>query len=1003
MTAWWAATIGLIALLAIYSAVSPKSIVQSTQRIFRPLAMLDAPRRVQISDVVPGDAESLAGRDLSFAATIKGLRDSESALVVWEDPSAMSLGESDTTQIALRAIASESSNWRANGYAASVRIPHHASGIQRYRIVAGDASAGPFELSIRDTPVVQVSQVHYTPPVYTGQKPRVRRAGSISAVDGTRVRIVADVNRSISRAIIELNPRLIGQEIRATAGASDLKISEDGRRVEHEFVLRHRDGKGTVALEDYRIRVWDDADQTNLEPIIYPIEIIQDLPPEISIVVPQTSPKDVPIDALQLFEIHASDVDYGLSEIEIEVRRGIDLIARAELWKSPVTESGQTPAGVLGKQVVEYRFRPSRMLTVHGGRLNVGDEVEVVAIATDNRHDENDPAIEPGVTKTTPVRLRIVAAADPNSESEDEQSGSAEKQPNATPPSKKGDGEQGQQGGSQGGESSESQQGSGEGGEPGQQGQGQQGEGEKGEGEQGDGEQGEGQQGDSESGPDDQAGDSEGNDSKSKGGNSSPNQDSGGNSGESGDNDGGQSEDGMEPSEDGSGEGGNSGAEGGNADDDTQAGRQDPSNSSSGGSPSSSSNSEQPPQDDAEAFERIKEYLENQKDAQDQNNATDQDQAGGEQSSGGDSSSNNTNQSGAEQSEGDSGEPGQAENAEGKQEPGMQGQGEGEQSQNQQEAGEQGPSDQGQSEQGQGEQGQGEQGQGEQQNGDQTQGDQQSAGENSEGSSGSSGDAGDQGDSGKSESSGDSGSQSDSSSGGESSSQASSSDDQQGSGENAEGEDEAGDSGGDGNSAENGARSGESQSGDANPDSSEASGESSGSSQTDPGSSSSNPSNPNSNGSPTPESSRGGGSGASGGGQGQEAGDDNSELPDPVDLDYTKKATDLVLDYLDETRQNPDPELLDRLKWTEQDLQRFQDRWKDVQPDEPNRNSDLPLSDEMRDALRSLGMRPPNSTKSSNRESADGIRGLRDAGNRRQAPPAIRDAFEAFRRGISPR
>ena len=83
--------------------------------------------------------------------------------------------------------------------------------------------------------------------------------------------------------------------------------------------------------------------------------------------------------------------------------------------------------------------------------------------------------------------------------------------------------------------------------------------------------------------------------------------------------------------------------------------------------------------------------------------------------------------------------------------------------------------------------------------------------------------------------------------------------------------------------------------------------------------------------------------------------------PAPADLEYTKKATDMVLDYLQETRDKPDTDLLKDLNWTEQDLQRFADRWQKVRDMEKSASPDAANRESVEEALRSLGMRPPSS------------------------------------------
>ncbi|MDB4664583.1 circumsporozoite protein-membrane associated protein, partial [bacterium] len=152
---------------------------------------------------------------------------------------------------------------------------------------------------------------------------------------------------------------------------------------------------------------------------------------------------------------------------------------------------------------------------------------------------------------------------------------------------------------------------------------------------------------------------------------------------------------------------------------------------------------------------------------------------------------------------------------------------------------------------------------------------------------------------------------------------------------------------------------------------------------------------------PQPKSEPGTGAAKSGSGAG---GDDKGEAsespipPDPVNVDYAKKATDLVLDYLEENRDTPDQDLLDQLNWSEEDLTRFADRWQKVRKMKSNPTNGE--NQDMKDALKSLGLRTPDNTTNQVRESADSLKGIRDSGNRQPPPAAYRDAFDAFRRAM---
>ena len=108
----------------------------------------------------------------------------------------------------------------------------------------------------------------------------------------------------------------------------------------------------------------------------------------------------------------------------------------------------------------------------------------------------------------------------------------------------------------------------------------------------------------------------------------------------------------------------------------------------------------------------------------------------------------------------------------------------------------------------------------------------------------------------------------------------------------------------------------------------------------------------------------------------------------------------MVLDYLKQTRDAPDQELMDKLNWTEEDLRRFSDRWQRARDLSQSSDSGAEPMAEWKETLKSLGLRDPKATSQNSRDQSDSMRGLRDAGNRQPPPAAHRDAFDAFRRAI---
>jgi len=117
---------------------------------------------------------------------------------------------------------------------------------------------------------------------------------------------------------------------------------------------------------------------------------------------------------------------------------------------------------------------------------------------------------------------------------------------------------------------------------------------------------------------------------------------------------------------------------------------------------------------------------------------------------------------------------------------------------------------------------------------------------------------------------------------------------------------------------------------------------------------------------------------------------------DDANLEYAKKQTELALQYLKDQEHNPDPELLDRLGWTKEEMQEFVRRWDALQKaaaDDPK------ASHELDESLRSLGLKPAKNRKWAGGAASDSVRDIRDSGTRTTAPKSYRDQFDNFRKG----
>mgnify|MGYP006969344248 CR=1 FL=1 len=145
----------------------------------------------------------------------------------------------------------------------------------------------------------------------------------------------------------------------------------------------------------------------------------------------------------------------------------------------------------------------------------------------------------------------------------------------------------------------------------------------------------------------------------------------------------------------------------------------------------------------------------------------------------------------------------------------------------------------------------------------------------------------------------------------------------------------------------------------------------------------------------------GAGTGGDGrGGQGTAGSKQKDAGSDEANLDYARKQTDLVLDYLEDQldQREVDQELLDRLGWSREDMERFVRRWQQLKRDGAARDGEG--QNQLDEALKSLGLRRPGSRVRTGTPGENKARGLK-RDNYGEPPSGYRDQFDAFLRGLS--
>jgi hypothetical protein len=116
-----------------------------------------------------------------------------------------------------------------------------------------------------------------------------------------------------------------------------------------------------------------------------------------------------------------------------------------------------------------------------------------------------------------------------------------------------------------------------------------------------------------------------------------------------------------------------------------------------------------------------------------------------------------------------------------------------------------------------------------------------------------------------------------------------------------------------------------------------------------------------------------------------------------ANLEHAKKATDMVLSKLAEQKDNPDPELLRKLKMSKQELQEFFDRW-----DEMKRKAEtggVEAQKKYERELKSLGLKPKGG-RNSVQQNADKVEGLNEDGAVNEPSAELVPDFNKFLRDL---
>lgn len=312
---WGYVLTGVIALCALYRILSPKDPAISAGRVLAPWAAIAPPSRVQILAVDPGDAIVARGEQLTVSAEVFGLSADELPRIRYSTADEQLLNErSNMTRI--------DEGPRYQGQLPARRPAAVASGginqELEYWIEAGDARTPKFRVTVYARPTLVVTGLNYEYPAYTGYPSESSRGtGDVRAIEGTRVTVEAVANQPIETAHIDFD----------ADGRKDLAMQVDGDRAAATFELKLRGDRRTPEHGSYVLRLRTKAGRVNRDPPKYRIEVTPDYPPEVALTAPEADDVQLAVDASVQLAVEARDVDFALRRVRfVGTARGSKLL-----------------------------------------------------------------------------------------------------------------------------------------------------------------------------------------------------------------------------------------------------------------------------------------------------------------------------------------------------------------------------------------------------------------------------------------------------------------------------------------------------------------------------------------------------------------------------------------------------------------------------------------------------------------------------------------------------
>ena len=237
-----------------------------------------------------------------------------------------------------------------------------------YRIEAGDAKAGPFQITVVRPPVATVRKIRYDYPAYMQREPRTQDGGHIETWEGTDVTVNAETDKPVRKAWLVF-----------------MKTEDPSRKPVHRVAMSVTGGTNlSVKLTReislcngshphfYHIECEADSEFKDPDPAVYGVTIRQDRRPTIQLLDPAKNKIELPANVKSLPVLYKASDDFAVRFVTLKYRITRKGEAQGREMPEPLFEGS--------KKNIQKSF--SWPLAHH--IFQPGDEVEFYLHARDN-------------------------------------------------------------------------------------------------------------------------------------------------------------------------------------------------------------------------------------------------------------------------------------------------------------------------------------------------------------------------------------------------------------------------------------------------------------------------------------------------------------------------------------------------------------------------------------------------------------------------------------------